>query len=254
MNKLKNLDEEGIIRIGSTVKGSDILVGKITPKSEGELSPEEKLIQAIFGDKSKSLKDTSLYLPSGSEGKVIDVLVMDSKKGDNLMAGIRKKIKVYVAMTRKIEVGDKLAGRHGNKGIIAHIVPEEDMPYTADGHSIDMMLNPLGVPSRMNYGQAYELQLGLIAKTLGTKFAVPLFSDFSANDIKDLLIKCDLPDNGKMVLLDGRSGEPFANEVTVGYMHILKLSHMVEDKIHARAVGPYSLITQQPLGGKARDG
>ncbi len=254
LNKLKNLDEEGIIRIGSTVKGSDILVGKITPKSEGELSPEEKLIQAIFGDKSKSLKDTSLYLPSGSEGKVIDVLVMDSKKWDNLMAGIRKKIKVYVAMTRKIEVGDKLAGRHGNKGIIAHIVPEEDMPYTADGQPIDMMLNPLGVPSRMNYGQAYELQLGLIAKTLGTKFAVPLFSDFTANDIKDFLIKCDLPENGKMVLLDGRNGEPFANEVTVGYMHILKLSHMVEDKIHARAVGPYSLITQQPLWGKARDG
>jgi len=252
--KLKNLDEEGIVRIGSTVKGGDILVGKITPKSEWELSPEEKLIQAIFGDKSKSLKDTSLYLPSGSEGKVIDVLVLDAKKGDNLMAGIRKKIKVYVAMTRKIEVGDKLAGRHGNKGIIAHIVPEEDMPYGADGQPIEVILNPLGVPSRMNYGQTFEVQLGLIAKTLGAKFAVPLFSGFGADHIQDLLVKCDLPKDGKMTLFDGRTGEPFDNKVTVGYMHILKLSHMVEDKIHARAVGPYSLITQQPLGGKARDG
>jgi DNA-directed RNA polymerase subunit beta len=252
--KLKNLDEEGIIRIGSTVKGGDILVGKITPKSEGELSPEEKLIQAIFGDKSKSLKDTSLYLPSGSEGKVIDVLILDAKKWDNLMAGIRKKIKVYVAMTRKIEVWDKLAGRHGNKGIIAHIVPEEDMPYGEDGISVDVMLNPLWVPSRMNYGQTFEVQLGLIAKTLGTTFAVPLFSNFTTNDIQDMLIKCDLPEDGKMKLLDGRTGEPFDNKVTVWYMHILKLSHMVEDKIHARAVGPYSLITQQPLGGKARDG
>jgi len=252
--KLKNLDEEGIIRIGSTVKGGDILVGKITPKSEGELSPEEKLIQAIFGDKSKSLKDTSLYLPSGSEGKVIDVLVLDAKKGDNLMAGIRKKIKVFVAMTRKIEVGDKLAGRHGNKGIIAHIVPEEDMPFGADGQAVEVILNPLGVPSRMNYGQAFEVQLGLIAKALGVTFAVPLFSHLTTDDIQNLLVECDLPKDGKMTLYDGRSGEPFDNMVTVGYMHILKLSHMVEDKIHARAVGPYSLITQQPLGGKARDG
>ncbi len=254
LNKLKNLDEEGIIRIGATVKWWDILVGKITPKSEGELSPEEKLIQAIFGDKSKSLKDTSLYLPSGSEGKVIDVLILDAKKGDNLMAGIKKKIKVYVAMTRKIEVGDKLAGRHGNKGIIARIVPEEDMPFAEDGRAIDVLLNPLGVPSRMNYWQAFEVQLGLIAKTLGAKFAVPLFSWFEVNDLKDLLIKCELPEDGKMTLYDGRNGEAFANRVTVGYMHMLKLSHMVEDKIHARAVGPYSLITQQPLGGKARDG
>lgn len=200
------------------------------------------------------MKDTSLYLPSGSEGKVIDVLVLDAKKGDNLMAGIRKKIKVYVAMTRKIEVGDKLAGRHGNKGIIAHIVPEEDMPYGADGQPIEVILNPLGVPSRMNYGQTFEVQLGLIAKTLGAKFAVPLFSGFGADHIQDLLVKCDLPKDGKMTLFDGRTGEPFDNKVTVGYMHILKLSHMVEDKIHARAVGPYSLITQQPLGGKARDG
>lgn len=242
------------MRIGATVKGGDILVGKITPKSEGELSPEEKLIQAIFGDKSKSLKDTSLYLPSGSEGKVINILVLDAKKGDNLMAGIRKKIKVYIAMTRKIEVGDKLAGRHGNKGIIAHVVPEEDMPYTADGQSIEVVLNPLGVISRMNMGQVLETQLGLVAKALGTKFAVPLFSGFSVDDLQDLLTKYNLPKDGRMALYDGRSGMPYDNLVTVGYMHILKLSHMVEDKIHARSVGPYSLITQQPLGGKARDG
>lgn len=242
------------MRIGATVKGGDILVGKITPKSEGELSPEEKLIQAIFGDKSKSLKDTSLYLPSGSEGKVINILVLDAKKGDNLMAGIRKKIKVYIAMTRKIEVGDKLAGRHGNKGIIAHVVPEEDMPYTADGESIEVILNPLGVISRMNMGQVLETQLGLVAKALGTKFAVPLFSGFSVDDLQDLLTKYNLPKDGRMQLFDGRTGIAYENPVTVGYMHILKLSHMVEDKIHARSVGPYSLITQQPLGGKARDG
>jgi len=242
------------VRIGATVKGGDILVGKITPKSEGELSPEEKLIQAIFGDKSKSLKDTSLYLPSGSEGKVINILVLDAKKGDNLMAGIRKKIKVYIAMTRKIEVGDKLAGRHGNKGIIAHVVPEEDMPYTADGESIEVILNPLGVISRMNMGQVLETQLGLVAKALGTKFAVPLFSGFSVDDLQDLLTKYNLPKDGRMQLFDGRTGIAYENPVTVGYMHILKLSHMVEDKIHARSVGPYSLITQQPLGGKARDG
>lgn len=242
------------MRIGATVKGGDILVGKITPKSEGELSPEEKLIQAIFGDKSKSLKDTSLYLPSGSEGKVINILVLDSKKGDNLMAGIRKKIKVYIAMTRKIEVGDKLAGRHGNKGIIAHVVPEEDMPYTADGQPIEIILNPLGVISRMNMGQVLETQLGLVAKAIGANFAVPLFSRFSVDDLQGLLTKFELPKDGRMKLFDGRNGDAYENPVTVGYMHILKLSHMVEDKIHARSVGPYSLITQQPLGGKARDG
>lgn len=212
------------------------------------------MIQAIFGDKSKSLKDTSLYLPAGSEGKIIDILVLDSKKGDNLMAGIRKKIKVYVAMTRKIEVGDKLAGRHGNKGIIAHIVPEEDMPFAQDGTPIEIILNPLGVPSRMNFGQTFEVQLGLIAKTLGVNFAVPLFSHLTTDEIQEMLVECHLPKDGKMTLYDGRTGEPFDNKVTIGYMHILKLSHMVEDKIHARAVGPYSLITQQPLGGKARDG
>lgn len=185
--KLKNLDDDGIIRIGATVKGGDILIGKISPKSEGELSPEEKLIHAIFGDKSKSFKDTSLYMPAGSEGKVVEVVVLDAKKGDNLTAGVRKKIKVYVASTRKIEVGDKLAGRHGNKGIISIVVPEEDMPYTEDGRQVDIMLNPLGVVSRMNIGQTLEMQLGLVAKALNTKFAVPLFSGFGVEEIRNLL-------------------------------------------------------------------
>ncbi|MBS8121791.1 DNA-directed RNA polymerase subunit beta [Candidatus Vampirococcus lugosii] len=254
MSKLTNLAEDGIIRIGAYVKGGDILVGKITPKGEGDLSPEEKLIQAIFGDKSKSYKDTSLYMPSGSQGKVVDVVILDSQKGDNVSAGIKKKIKLYIASTRKIEVGDKLAGRHGNKGIIATVVPEEDMPFTIDGQSVDVILNPLGVVSRMNVGQVLETQLGAIAKFLGVNFAVPLFSNFGVQGIKDLSIKFGLPENGKLDLYDGRTGEKYHQQVTVGYMNILKLVHMVDDKIHARSVGPYSLITQQPLGGKAREG
>ncbi len=253
MSKLKNLDEDGIIRIGSRVKGGDILIGKITPKSEGELTPEEKLIQAIFWDKSKNVKDTSLYMPSGSEGKVIDVVILDAKKGDNLMAGVRKKIKVYVATTRKIEVGDKLAGKHGNKGIIAIVVPEEDMPYTEDGKPIDVVLNSLWVISRMNIGQLYESQLGFLANYLGVKFAVPTFSKFGSEDLRKLAKAVGF-DDLKMTLYNGENGEPYAEKVTVGYMHILKLVHMVEDKIHARSVGPYSLITQQPLWGKSRQG
>jgi len=252
--KLKQLDEEGIIRIWSRVRGWDLLVGKISPKSEGELSPEEKLIQAIFGDKSKSFKDSSLYMPAGSEGKVIEVVVLDSKKGDNLNAGVKKKIKVYVASTRKIEVGDKLAGRHGNKGIIAIVVPEEDMPYTEDGTPVDVCLNPLWVISRMNIGQTFETQLWLIANALGTKFAVPLFSDFQSKDLENLMVKAGFAADGKMHVYDGRSGEKYPNKVTVWFMNIIKLVHMVEDKIHARSVGPYSLITQQPLWGKARSG
>ena len=254
MNKLRNLDDDGIIRIGAEVNGGDILVGKITPKGEGELAPEEKLIQAIFGDKSKSFKDTSLYLPAGSGGKIVDIIVLDSKAGDNLMAGVRKKIKVFVAMTRKIEVGDKLAAKHGNKGIVSIVVPEEDMPYTEDGKPVDIILNPLGVISRMNMGQVFETQLGLLAKTLGVTFAVPTFSQFGVEEMKKMLRENGLPEDGRMALYDGRTGEKFPNRITVGYMHMLKLSHMVEDKIHARSVGPYSLITQQPLGGKARDG
>lgn len=250
--KLKNLDEEGIIRIWSTVKWSDILVGKISPKSEWELSPEEKLIQAIFGDKSKSFKDSSLYLPAGSQWKVIDVVILDAKKWDNLSAWVRRKIKVYVAATRQIEVWDKLAWRHGNKGIIATVVPEEDMPFSEDGNSIDIILNPLWVISRMNIGQTYETQLWLIAKALGKKFAVPLFADFGQEQMGKLMISAWFPKDGKMKLFDGRTWELYDGRVTIGYMYILKLIHMVEDKIHARSVWPYSLITQQPLGGKAR--
>jgi len=254
LQKLANLDEDGIVRIWTYVKWWDILVWKITPKSEGDLTPEEKLIQAIFGDKSKSYKDTSLYMPMGSEWKVIDVVVLDAKKWDNLPAWIRKKIKVYVASTRKIEVWDKLAWRHWNKGIIAVVVPEEDMPFDENGQPVDIILNPLGVISRMNIWQVLETHLWLIAKALGTKFAVPLFSKFSKEDIRNLFAKLYLPEDGKFVLYDGRTWERFDKKVTVGYMYILKLIHMVEDKIHARSVWPYSLITQQPLGGKAREG
>ena len=252
--KLQDLDENWIIRIWSVVKWWDILVGKITPKSEWELTPEEKLIQAIFGDKSKSLKDTSLYMPSGTEGKVIDVVILDSKKWDNLLAWVKQKIKVYVAQTRRIEVWDKLAAKHGNKGIISIVVPEEDMPYTDDGVSVDIVLNPLWVVSRMNIGQIFETQLWLIAKTLWVKFAVPTFADFGQEKIKELAREAWLDDDLRLKLYDWRTGEVFPNKITVWYMHMMKLNHMVEDKIHARSVGPYALITQQPLWGKARDG
>lgn len=253
MGKLKNLDEDGIVRIGSKVKWWDILIGKITPKSEWELTPEEKLIQAIFWDKSKNVKDTSLYMPSGSEGKVIDIVVLDAKKWDNLMAGVRKKIKAYVATTRKIEVWDKLAGKHGNKGIIAIVVPQEDMPFTEDGKAVDVVLNSLWVISRMNIGQLFEAQLWFLANHLGVKFAVPTFSGFGFDDLSALAKKCWFEEL-KVPLYNGEDGEVYSQNVAVGYMHILKLVHMVEDKIHARSVGPYSLITQQPLGGKSRQG
>ena len=254
MIKLKNLDDDGVVRIWSIVKGWDIVIGKITPKSEGELNPEEKLIQAIFGDKSKNVKDTSLYVPSGnSEGKVIDVVILDAKKWDNLMAWVRKKIKVYIASTRKIEVWDKLAGKHGNKGIISIVVPEEDMPFTEDGKPVDVCLNPLGVISRMNMGQLFESQLGFIANHFGVKFAVPTFSNFSSEDLTEFTKMCGM-DDLKFNVYNGENGRKYDQKVTVGYMHILKLVHMVEDKIHARSVGPYSLITQQPLGGKSRQG
>jgi DNA-directed RNA polymerase subunit beta len=252
MQKLSNLDDDGIVRIGARVKWWDILVGKITPKSEWELSPEEKLIQAIFWDKSKNVKDTSLYMPAGSEWKVIDVLVLDAKKWDNLMAGVRKKIKVYVATTRKIEVWDKLAGKHGNKGIVAIVVPEEDMPFTEDGEPVDVCLNPLWVISRMNIWQLFESQLWYIAKKLWVHFAVPMFSWFGAEEIRHLAKKSWLPEDLKFSLYDGRTGQEYDQKVAIGYMHILKLVHMVEDKIHARSVWPYSLITQQPLWGKSR--
>lgn len=251
--KLKNLDEEWIIRIWAWVKWWDILVWKITPKSEWELSPEEKLIQAIFWDKSKSYRDTSLYLPSWSEWKVIDVIILDSKKWDNLPAWVRKKIKVYVATTRKIEVWDKLAWKHWNKWIISIVVPEEDMPFTQDWKPVDIMLNPLWVISRMNIWQTLETQLWLVAKAVWVKFAVPLFSWFWVEDIKNMMVKVGLDADWKSQLFDWRTGEAYRNRVTVWYMHVLKLVHMVEDKIHARSVWPYSLITQQPLWWKARE-
>jgi len=252
MTKLKNLDEDGVVRIWSIVKWWDILVWKITPKSEWDLTPEEKLVQAIFGDKSKNVKDTSLYMPSWSEGKVIDIVVLDAKKWDNVMAWVRKKVKVYVASTRKIEIWDKLAGKHGNKGIVAIVVPEEDMPYSEDGKPVDIVLNSLWVISRMNIWQVFESQLSLIAKELGVKFAVPIFSEFGTEELAKLTKLAWLPEDLRMTLYDGRSWEPYSQRVTVGYMHILKLVHMVEDKMHARSVGPYSLITQQPLGWKSR--
>ena len=252
MAKLGNLDEEWIIRIGSIVKWWDLLIGKITPKGEWELTPEEKLIQAIFWDKSKNVKDTSLYMPSGSEWKVVDVIILDSKKWDNLMAWVRKKIKVYVASTRKIEVWDKLAWKHWNKGIVAIVVPEENMPYSADGRPIDVVLNSLWVISRMNLWQLFESQLWLIAHELGVKFAVPTFWGFGVDDIVELAKKTGLEDKLRTTLYNWETWEPYAQKVTVWYMHMLKLIHMVEDKIHARSVGPYSLITQQPLWGKSR--
>lgn len=251
MSKLKNLDDDGVVRIWSKVKWWDILIGKITPKSEWELTPEEKLIQAIFGDKSKNVKDTSLYVPSGSEGKVIDVVILDAKKWDNLMAWVRKKIKVYVATTRKIEVWDKLAWKHGNKGIISIVVPEEDMPFTEDGKSIDVVLNSLWVISRMNIWQLFEAQLWYIANYMWVKLAVPIFSKFGSEDLFQLAKLCWL-DDLKVDLYNWENGESYDQKVTVWYMHILKLVHMVEDKIHARSVGPYSLITQQPLWWKSR--
>jgi len=254
MSKLSNLDDDGIIRIGSVVKWWDILVWKITPKSEWDLTPEEKLVQAIFGDKSKSVKDTSLYMPAGSEWKVVDVVVLDAKKWDNIMAWVRKKIKVFVATTRKIEIWDKLAWKHGNKGIVAIVVPEEDMPYSADWEVVDIVLNSLWVISRMNIWQIFESQLWIIAKKLWLKFAVPTFSNFGSDDLQELAKLAWFNENMRMTLYDGKTWEAYEQDVTVGYMHILKLVHMVEDKIHARSVGPYSLITQQPLWWKSRQG
>lgn len=253
MNKLKSLDIDGIVRIWTTVTWWDILVGKITPKSEWELSPEEKLIQAIFWDKSKSLKDTSLYLPAWTWGKVIDVVILDSNKWDNLLAWVKKKIKVYIASTRKIEIWDKLSAKHANKWIISNVVAQEDMPFTEDGHPIDILLNPLGIVGRMNLWQLFETNLWLIAKTLWVRFAVPTFSKFSSTQIKALAVKCGLPEDLKLQLFDGRTWVAYPTPVTVWYLHMMKLNHMVEDKIHARSVWPYSLITQQPLWGKARD-
>jgi DNA-directed RNA polymerase subunit beta len=252
--KLKNLDEDGIIRIGAEVRPGDILVGKITPKGETQLTPEERLLRSIFGDKARDVKDTSLRMENGKRGRIIGVKVFSREKGDNLDSGIIKKIYIEIAQLRNISVGDKLAGRHGNKGVISRILPVEDMPYTKDGTPIDMILTPLGVPSRMNLGQILEMHLGLAANTLDYQAIVPPFMGATDVEIKEELKKAGYPENGKIPLYDGRSGEKFGQDIAVGYMYILKLHHMVEDKIHMRSIGPYSLITQQPLGGKAQSG
>ena len=253
-DKLKDLDADGVIRIGATIKEGDILVGKITPKGETELTPEERLLQAIFGDKAKDVKDTSLRLPGGEGGKVVDIQIFTRQAGDELSQGVIKQIKVYVAQTRKIQVGDKMAGRHGNKGVISRIVPMEDMPFLPDGTPVDIILNPLGVSSRMNIGQILETHIGWAADKLGFKVATPALSGISTDQIHALQKEADLPEDGKIQLYDGRTGSPFDHKTTVGMVYMLKLSHLVEDKIHARSVGPYSLVTQQPLGGKAQHG
>ena len=253
LSKLKNLDENGIVKIWTYVKWGDILVWKVTPKSEWDLTPEEKLVHAIFWDKSKSVKDTSLYLPAGISWKVVDIVELSAEKWDDLPANVLKKIKVYVASTRKVEIWDKMAWRHWNKGIVSRIVKEEDMPFTKDWQPLDIILNPLGVISRMNLGQVFETHLWLVAKTLWEKLAVPLFSWFDRKDIQKLMIKLNLPEDWKFDVYDGKTWQKYDNKITVWYMYMLRLVHMVEDKIHARSVWPYSLITQQPLGGKAHN-
>ena len=251
---LKELDEEGIIRVGAEVKSTDILVGKLTPKSETDLTPEARMLRAIFGEKSKEVRDSSLRLPHGEEGIVIDVRVFDRENSSSLSPGVNKVVRVYVANKRKINVGDKMAGRHGNKGVVSRILPQEDMPFREDGEALQVMLNPLGVPSRMNVGQVLEVHLGLAAKTKGWYISTPVFDGASEMDVIDLLDDCGYSKTGKIRLRDGRTGEFFDNPVTVGYMYMLKLHHLVDDKIHARSTGPYSLVTQQPLGGKAQFG
>jgi len=252
--KLRNLDEEGIIRIGTEVEAGDILVGKISPKGEIDLSPEEKLLRAIFGEKARDVKDTSLYLPHGKRGRVIGIKIFSREKGDKLEAGIIKRIVVEIAVLRKVQPGDKLAGRHGNKGVISEVRKVEDMPYLADGTPVDIVLNPLGVASRMNLGQILETHLGWCAHKLGYRAITPSFDSVSDSQIQEELKKAGLPENGKITLYDGRTGEPFHQPVTVGYIYMMKLNHLVEDKVHMRSIGPYSLITQQPLGGKAQFG
>ncbi len=256
---LKDLDEDGIVRIGAEVNSGDILVGKVTPKGETELTPEERLLRAIFGEKAREVRDTSLKVPHGEGGIVIDVKVFTRANKDELAPGVNKVVRVYIAQKRKISIGDKMAGRHGNKGVISRILPESDMPFMADGTPLQIVLNPLGVPSRMNIGQVLEVHLGLVCKQLGWKIATPVFDGATESDIKELLRENNFvnPDgevDGKIQLYDGRTGEPFENRVTVGQMYMIKLHHLVDDKIHARSTGPYSLVTQQPLGGKAQFG
>ncbi len=251
---LKDLDDRGIIRIGAEVRAGDILVGKVTPKGETELTAEERLLRAIFGEKAREVRDTSLRVPHGESGIIVDVKVFTRENGDELPPGVNQLVRCYIAQKRKISVGDKMAGRHGNKGVISRILPEEDMPFLPDGTPLEIVLNPLGVPSRMNIGQVLEVHLGYAAKALGWKIATPVFDGATEQDIVDTLKRAGLAEDGKTILYDGRTGKPFENRVTVGYMYMLKLAHLVDDKIHARSTGPYSLVTQQPLGGKAQFG
>ncbi len=248
------LDSRGIVIPGAEVKEGDILVGKITPKGQGEPSPEEKLLMAIFGEKTKEGKDNSLRVPHGGAGTILDVKIFSREKGDELAPGVKEVVRVYIAQKRKISEGDKMAGRHGNKGVISRILPVEDMPFLPDGTPIDIMLNPLGVPSRMNIGQVLEIHLGMAAKKLGVKIATPVFDGVSNQELLDLMQQANMDKDGKTILFDGRTGEPFDEKISVGVMYMIKLAHMVDDKLHARAIGPYSLVTQQPLGGKAQNG
>ena len=251
---LKNLDENGIVMIGAEVHSGDYLVGKVTPKGETELTPEERLLRAIFGEKAREVRDVSLKVPNGEGGTVVDVKIFTRANKDELNPGVNMMVRVYIAQKRKIGVGDKMAGRHGNKGVISRVLPKEDMPFLADGTPLQIVLNPLGVPSRMNIGQVLEVHLGLVANMLGMKVATPVFDGATELDIQEMFRENKLPEHGKLTVYDGRTGEKFENPVTVGYMYMLKLIHLVDDKIHARSVGPYSLVTQQPLGGKAQFG
>lgn len=250
----RDLDETGVIRIGAEVKPGDILVGMVTPKGETDLTPEYKLLHSIFGEKAKDVRDSSLRMPNGFEGTVIDIKRFSRENQDELPAGVEEMVKVFVARKRKLLVGDKMAGRHGNKGVVARVMAEEDMPYMEDGTPLDIVLNPLGVPSRMNLGQIFETQLGFAASKLGISFETPVFDGAEESDVDNFCKEANLPLNSKFKLYDGRTGLPFMNEVFCGYIYILKLAHLVEDKIHARSTGPYSLVTQQPLGGKAQFG
>ena len=251
---LKHLDETGVIRVGAEVRPDDILVGKVTPKGETELTPEERLLRAIFGEKAREVRDSSLRVPHGEAGKIVAVKRFSRENGDELPPGVNQLVRVYIAQKRKISEGDKMAGRHGNKGVISRILPEEDMPFLEDGTPVEIVLNPLGVPSRMNIGQILECHMGLAAKTLGISIATPVFDGANEPDTFAKLVEAGRPENGKTILYDGRTGDPFDHEVTVGYLYMLKLAHLVDDKIHARSIGPYSLVTQQPLGGKAQFG
>jgi len=251
---LRNLDERGIVYMGAEVESGDILVGKITPKGETELSAEERLLRAIFGEKAREVRDSSLRVPHGERGVVVDVKVFSRESRDELAPGVNELVRVYVAQKRKISAGDKMAGRHGNKGVVSRILPREDMPFLPDGTPVEIVLNPLGVPSRMNLGQVLETHLGWVARAAGMKVMTPVFDGASLETIRSELERHGLPPDGKVRVRDGRTGEEFDQPVTVGWIYMMKLHHLVEDKIHARSTGPYSLVTQQPLGGKAQFG